>query len=79
MIRRWRSFQLASGKSPEEVKAYFVAKYGEWILLEPKAAGFNLLAYLLPLGMVLVGGFVIWRSVRKWTAAAGPEGELPAE
>ena len=72
--------QLASGKSPEEVKAYFVAKYGEWILLEPKASGFNLVAYLLPLGMVLVGGLVIWRSVRKWTAAAAvPEGDVPAE
>lgn len=63
--------QLASGKSPEEVKAYFVAKYGEWILLEPKASGFNLVVYLLPLVMVLAGGFVIWRAVRKWTAPEG--------
>ena len=47
--------QLASGKSPEEVKAYFVTKYGEWILLEPKASGFNLVAYLLPVVMVVVG------------------------
>ncbi len=63
--------QLASGKSPEEVKAYFVQKYGEWILLEPKASGFNLVVYLLPLVMVLAGGFVIWRAVRKWTAPEG--------
>src|SRR5687767_959816 len=27
--------QLESGKSPDEVKAYFVSKYGEWILLTP--------------------------------------------
>jgi cytochrome c-type biogenesis protein CcmH len=62
--------QLASGKTPAEVKAYFVAKYGEWILLEPKASGFNLVVYVLPLVMVLAGGFVIWRAVRKWTAPA---------
>lgn len=64
--------QLASGKSPEEVKAYFIAKYGEWILLEPKASGFNLVVYLLPLVLVLVGGFVIWRAVKKWTVPAAP-------
>src|SRR5690554_2720698 len=29
--------QLAQGKSEEEVTAYFVEKYGEWILLQPKA------------------------------------------
>lgn len=64
--------QLASGKSPDEVKAYFIAKYGEWILLEPKASGFNLVVYLLPLVLVAVGGYVIWRSVKKWTAPAAP-------
>ncbi len=40
--------QLAAGRSSEEVKAYFVSKYGEWILLEPKAHGANLTVYLLP-------------------------------
>ena len=60
--------QLASGKSPDEVKQYFIAKYGEWILLEPKASGFNLVVYALPMVMVLIGGVVVWRAVKKWTA-----------
>ncbi|MCC6773933.1 MAG: cytochrome c-type biogenesis protein CcmH [Gemmatimonadaceae bacterium] len=60
--------QLAAGKTPDEVRQYFVDKYGEWILLEPKASGFNLVVYLLPLVGVLVGGVIIWRSVKKWTA-----------
>ncbi|MBK7835169.1 MAG: cytochrome c-type biogenesis protein CcmH [Gemmatimonadetes bacterium] len=64
--------QLASGKSPDEVKQYFIAKYGEWILLEPKASGFNLVVYLLPLVVVAVGGLVIWRAVKKWTAPVEP-------
>lgn len=63
--------QLAAGKSPEEVKRYFVDKYGEWILLEPKASGFNLVVYLLPLAAVLAGGVVVWRAVRKWTTPPG--------
>jgi cytochrome c-type biogenesis protein CcmH len=60
--------QLAAGKTPDEVKQYFIDKYGEWILLEPKASGFNLVVYLLPMVGVLIGGAIIWRSVKKWTA-----------
>ncbi len=60
--------QLAEGKSPDEVKAYFVSKYGEWILLSPKPRGFNLLAYLLPVLLVVGGGAFIWVLVRKWSA-----------
>lgn len=62
--------QLAAGRTPDEVKAYFVAKYGEWILLEPPPRGVNLLAYLLP-GVALVGGLgVIWVALRRWTSRA---------
>jgi cytochrome c-type biogenesis protein CcmH len=60
--------QLASGKTPDEVKAYFVARYGEWILLEPKASGFNLLLYALPIALVIGGGAVVYGAVRKWTS-----------
>lgn len=58
--------RLAAGESPDEVKAYFVAKYGEWILLEPEARGFNLLVYLLPLGVVLGGLAAIVVALRRW-------------
>ncbi len=62
--------QLRSGKSPDEVRAYFVDKYGEWILLSPRAEGFNLVVYLVPFAAILVGGAVVWRTVRRWTAQA---------
>jgi cytochrome c-type biogenesis protein CcmH len=60
--------QLRAGKTPDEVRAYFVDKYGEWILLAPKAEGLNLLVYFIPLAAVLTGGFIVWRTVRRWTA-----------
>ena len=60
--------QLAAGKSPDEVKAYFVSKYGEWILLSPPPHGFNLLAYAVPVLIVLGGGALIVVAVRRWTA-----------
>ena len=68
--------QLRAGKTPDEVRAYFVDKYGEWILLTPKATGFNLVVYIVPLLVVLAGGAVVWRTVRRWTTtpADGPSG-----
>ena len=59
--------QLAEGRSPDQVKAYFVSKYGEWILLAPPASGFTLLVYLLPAGALLVGALVVFFAVRRWT------------
>jgi cytochrome c-type biogenesis protein CcmH len=61
--------QLAAGKTPDEVKAYFISKYGEWILLAPKPSGFNLVAYAVPVLVVLVGGAMIFLAVRRWTGA----------
>ena len=61
--------QLRSGKTPDEVRAYFVDKYGEWILLAPRAEGLNLIVYLVPVVALLLGGLVVWRTVRTWTAS----------
>jgi cytochrome c-type biogenesis protein CcmH len=58
--------QLAAGRSSDEVKAYFVSKYGEWILLKPEAHGANLAVYLLPLALLLGGAVLIVVAVRRW-------------
>ena len=52
---------VAAGKSRNEVLSYFEARYGEWVLLRPKARGVNLLVWLLPPFGLLLGLFVIWR------------------
>ncbi len=59
--------QLRAGRTPDQVKAYFVSKYGEWILLEPKATGMNILVYALPVVLVLGGIAAIVVVVRRWT------------
>ena len=66
--------QLKAGKSPDEVKAYFVSKYGEWILLEPKPRGFNLFVYALPVVLVVGGIGLISLVVRRWTQPPAPDG-----
>ncbi len=61
--------RLAAGESPEAVKGYFVSRYGEWILLRPPARGVNLIVYLGPLGVLLVGLVVLRGRVRQWVRA----------
>ncbi len=59
--------QMASGQSEEQVLDYFVAKYGQWILLEPRAEGINLLVYWLPVVFLVLGTGLIVVVVKKWT------------
>jgi cytochrome c-type biogenesis protein CcmH/NrfF len=59
--------QLYNGQSEEQVLGYFVEKYGQWILLEPRAEGINLLVYWLPVAFLVLGAGVIVLVVKKWT------------
>jgi cytochrome c-type biogenesis protein CcmH len=58
--------QLLTGKTPEEVTAYFVERYGEWILLKPTAQGFNWTVWLLPILMLAGGLFFVIMTARRW-------------
>lgn len=77
--------RLAAGETPDEVRAYFVSRYGEWILLQPQARGINLLVYALPLLVLVLGFFFARNRLRKWAASGGtrttapPGTELEAE
>lgn len=62
--------QLAAGKTPDEVKEYFVARYGEWILLRPKTTGVNALLYWLPPLVLVAGGAVVLLLARRWMRAS---------
>lgn len=56
---------VSQQKTDQEVRDYFVARYGEWVLLQPKAEGVNLLVWLGPVALLLGGAFVIARQVRR--------------
>lgn len=62
--------QVSEGYTDEEVRQYFMSKYGEWVLLEPKAAGFNLLVYILPVAALLAGIGLMFVLVRRWSTPA---------
>ncbi|RMF94200.1 MAG: cytochrome c-type biogenesis protein CcmH [Nitrospinota bacterium] len=58
--------KLEAGETPEQIQAYFVEKYGEWILLSPKPQGVNLLVWVLPPLFLVIGGVVVGITVRQW-------------
>ena len=73
--------RLAAGDSSEQVIQYFVDKYGEWILLKPRRAGFNWLVWLAPYVSVVLGLAIFALVVRRWTRrrtarAATPPGAI---
>ncbi len=40
--------QVQAGKSTEQIKEFFVSKYGDWVLLKPKTTGVSALLWILP-------------------------------
>ena len=64
--------RLAAGESPAEVRAYFVEKYGEWILLAPPKSGFNLLVWVVPFAGLGLGLVLVAVVLRRWTRKIPP-------
>ncbi len=56
---------VTEGKTDDEIYEYFVERYGEWALMEPKKSGVTLGLWVLPVALLLVGVFLIVNSARK--------------
>ena len=69
---------VADGKTKAEIKDALVAQYGPSVLATPKATGFDLSAYLVPILALLVAIVVLAFSVSRWRRDGGgsvPDGE----
>ena len=69
--------RLAGGDTPEQVMAYFVDRYGIWILLAPPREGFTLLVWVLPAVALLAGLAGVALLLRRWSRRPG-EAAAPA-
>src|SRR2546427_4046233 len=58
--------QLQSGKSEQEVIQYFRTSYGDQIIWLPPWQGFTLLAWLVPIGLLLAGIILLFFVLRDW-------------
>src|SRR5256885_11261687 len=73
--------QLQSGKSEQEVIQYFVSRYGDRILLLPPMQGLTLLAWLVPIALMICGMLLVFFVLRSWQLHAnkGPDDADRAE
>ena len=55
--------QMEKGRSKEEILEFFVERYGPWILREPPKEGFNIIAWIIPFAMLIIGPMAIWAMV----------------
>jgi cytochrome c-type biogenesis protein CcmH len=67
------------GKSREEILEYFVERYGQWVVLEPKAEGLNWLVWLLPPLLLLGCVLGLLRFIRRERVEAEARRDVPAE
>jgi cytochrome c-type biogenesis protein CcmH len=70
--------RLTAGESPEQIRAYFQSRYGDFILLKPPPTGMNRLLWIGPFLFLLIGGAVLYGVLRKWVAQAEPATAVPA-
>jgi cytochrome c-type biogenesis protein CcmH len=63
--------QVQAGKSPDQIKEFFVSKYGEWVLLKPKTTGFTALLWILPYAVLTLGIIAALWLVRRWVKKTG--------
>ena len=56
---------LAAGYTRDQVARYFEQRYGEFVLLEPRARGLNLIVWTAPAAIVLVGALLVTHRLRQ--------------
>ena len=64
-LRREIRRLIGEGKSDTEVYDFLVQRYGEFVLYRPRMTGVSLLLWLAPGIFLLLGGFVVYRVLRK--------------
>jgi cytochrome c-type biogenesis protein CcmH len=69
--------QVQAGKTTEQIKEFFVSKYGEWVLLRPRTSGFSALLWILPYVVLAIGVLAALWFIHHWTAKKRQPETLP--
>ena len=62
--------QLQAGQTPQQIRDYMVARYGEFVLYRPPFSIKTLLLWVGPFVLLVLGFFVLWRIVKRRPAVA---------
>ncbi len=71
--------RIAAGDSAAEIKSQLVDQFGSGVLAEPPKRGFDLLAWLLPLGAVVVGAVVLGALAVTWSKRRNSTGDASGD
>ena len=71
-IRRAVRERLVAGDTDRQVLDYMVARYGDYVLLDPPFKTRTLVLWLGTPAVLLLGAIGLWLANRRRTAAAGP-------
>ncbi|MEP7221983.1 MAG: cytochrome c-type biogenesis protein [Novosphingobium sp.] len=63
-MRRVIREQIAAGKSPDEVRAWLVSRYGDWVSFKPVVKPETLPLWAVPLIALLGGAWLVSRRIR---------------
>jgi cytochrome c-type biogenesis protein CcmH len=66
---------LLAGKSDQDVRNFMLARYGDFVLFRPRFVLKNAWLWLAPWTLLVVGGLVAWRVVRKRTELVAADHE----
>ncbi len=70
---------IAAGWTEEQIKADLVDQFGPGVLAEPPKSGFDLLAWLLPLGLLVAGALGVGVIAWGWSRRRDETGEEDAD
>ncbi len=74
--------RVIQGQTPDQIRAYFHSRYGDYIMMEPPKHGLNWLVWAGPFLLLLLGGLMLYRELGKWvsgTPAPPPETPEPLD
>jgi cytochrome c-type biogenesis protein CcmH len=67
--------RIAAGDTSAQIKAQLVDQFGPSVLAEPPKRGFDLLAWLLPIGGLAVGAVAVAALAWTWSRRSSDESE----
>ncbi len=78
-LRRIVREQIAAGRSDPEIKSFLVARYGDFVLLDPPFKATTLFLWLGPFAVLALGGLFVVRTARRRTSPADAAEALTPE
>jgi cytochrome c-type biogenesis protein CcmH/NrfF len=67
-MRRMIRERIAAGESPEQVRAWLISRYGDWVSFKPQATPETAPLWVIPIMALLGGGWLVSRRIKRKVA-----------